>query len=238
MRGGLARRRAERAAGAAAARGAARRRRGRRRPARPAERGAAGGRRGPGLRRHQRRRGRPAGGRPPRPGGELARLLELHTLYFDKAGPEPTLLDLTGELGDEVRGLRPRSATPGALGRARRRLPGRVGEPEERWSAGRSTRSAWLTCAGASIVAGSRAPTGAATDRADGTSRRPCRLRRPIPVVRSRTLRQPRRIGRPVVRRPRRASVTSLPRVGEGVGSASGGVQHSDRHVMIWWNAP
>jgi len=37
------------------------------------------------------------------PLAELARLLDLHTLYFDKPVPE-TLLDLTGELGDEVRG--------------------------------------------------------------------------------------------------------------------------------------
>jgi uncharacterized Ntn-hydrolase superfamily protein len=38
----------------------------------------------------------------PDPVGELARLLDLHALYFDK--PEPTtLLELTGELADEVR---------------------------------------------------------------------------------------------------------------------------------------
>ena len=37
------------------------------------------------------------------PLAELARLLDLHTLYFDKPDPA-TLLDLVDELGDEVRG--------------------------------------------------------------------------------------------------------------------------------------
>jgi uncharacterized Ntn-hydrolase superfamily protein len=36
------------------------------------------------------------------PLAELARLLDLHTLYFDKPDPA-SLLDLTGELGVEVR---------------------------------------------------------------------------------------------------------------------------------------
>ena len=36
------------------------------------------------------------------PMGELARLLDLHTLYFDKADPDD-LLDLTGVVADEVR---------------------------------------------------------------------------------------------------------------------------------------
>jgi uncharacterized Ntn-hydrolase superfamily protein len=37
------------------------------------------------------------------PVGELARLLDIHALLFDKPDPE-TLLDLAGEVGDEVRG--------------------------------------------------------------------------------------------------------------------------------------
>lgn len=40
----------------------------------------------------------------PDPAAELERLLDLHTLYFDKADPAD-LLDLSGELGDEVRSL-------------------------------------------------------------------------------------------------------------------------------------
>jgi uncharacterized Ntn-hydrolase superfamily protein len=40
----------------------------------------------------------------PDPVGELARLLDLHTLLFERPDPD-TLLDLTGALADEVRGL-------------------------------------------------------------------------------------------------------------------------------------
>jgi uncharacterized Ntn-hydrolase superfamily protein len=36
------------------------------------------------------------------PFGEIERLLDLHTLYFDKADPAD-LLDLTGDIADEVR---------------------------------------------------------------------------------------------------------------------------------------
>ncbi|MBX6354479.1 MAG: DUF1028 domain-containing protein [Micromonosporaceae bacterium] len=40
----------------------------------------------------------------PDPVGELARLLDLHTLHFERPDPQ-TLLELTGPLADEVRGL-------------------------------------------------------------------------------------------------------------------------------------
>jgi uncharacterized Ntn-hydrolase superfamily protein len=40
----------------------------------------------------------------PDPVGELARLLDLHTLYFGRPDPD-TLVDLAGPLADEVRGL-------------------------------------------------------------------------------------------------------------------------------------
>ena len=54
------------------------------------------------------------------PVGELSRLLDLHTLYFDKPAPE-ALLDLTGELAAEVAtrltelGRAPADDTPAAL---------------------------------------------------------------------------------------------------------------------------
>ncbi len=52
------------------------------------------------------------------PIGELARLLDLHTLYFDKADPAD-LLDLAGDLGEEVRdrlAARGHTGTPTAEG--------------------------------------------------------------------------------------------------------------------------
>jgi uncharacterized Ntn-hydrolase superfamily protein len=53
----------------------------------------------------------------PDPVGELARLLDLHTLYFDRPDPD-TLVDLAGALADEVRGLLAAAGHPARDGSA------------------------------------------------------------------------------------------------------------------------
>jgi uncharacterized Ntn-hydrolase superfamily protein len=54
----------------------------------------------------------------PDPVGELARLLDLHTLYFERPDPD-TLVELTGSLADEVRGLLAATGHPAGDGAAR-----------------------------------------------------------------------------------------------------------------------
>jgi uncharacterized Ntn-hydrolase superfamily protein len=77
----------------------------------------------------------------PDPVGELARLLDLHALYFDQPDPQQ-LLDLTGALADEVRRLlaaagHPASdGSPEALDAALASWAG-VANLEERLAAGR-----------------------------------------------------------------------------------------------------
>jgi uncharacterized Ntn-hydrolase superfamily protein len=53
----------------------------------------------------------------PDPVGELARLLDLHTLYFERPDPD-TLVDLVGPLAEEVRGLLATAGHPARDGSA------------------------------------------------------------------------------------------------------------------------